>query len=120
MSPYSASLADPSGSGALVAAVGWLQGTMLGTVATSVAVIAVAAVGALMLGGRIDWRRGTTVIAGCFVLFGATSIVAGVQGVTGSPVAAPYVPADTPPPMPVRTPVPAAPYDPYAGASVRN
>jgi len=73
------SLADPAGSGVLVAAVNWLQGTLLGTVATVVAVIAVASVGFLMLTGRINWRYGATVILGCFILFGAASIVAGIQ-----------------------------------------
>jgi type IV secretion system protein VirB2 len=72
-------LADPAGSGALVNAVRWLQGTLLGTVATVVAVIAVASVGFLMLTGRINWRYGATVIIGCFILFGAASIVAGIQ-----------------------------------------
>ena len=73
------SLADPQGSGVIVAAVRWLEGTLLGTVATVVAVIAVATVGLLMLTGRINWRYGATVILGCFILFGAASIVAGIQ-----------------------------------------
>lgn len=73
------SYADPAGSGAIVGAVQWLQGTLLGTAATVVAVIAVASVGLLMLSGRINWRFGATVILGCFILFGAASIVAGIQ-----------------------------------------
>lgn len=73
------SLNDPAGSGVLVSAVRWLQGTLLGTVATVVAIIAVAAVGFMMLTGRINWRYGATVIVGCFILFGAASIVAGIQ-----------------------------------------
>ena len=72
-------LADPEGSGVFVSAVQWLQGTLLGTVATVVAVIAVATVGFMMLTGRINWRYGATVILGCFILFGAASIVAGIQ-----------------------------------------
>jgi type IV secretory pathway VirB2 component (pilin) len=71
--------ANPAGSGPIVAAVGWLQGTMLGNVATAVAVMAVAAVGFMMLTGRMNWRFGATVIIGCFILFGAASIVAGIQ-----------------------------------------
>ena len=71
--------ADPAGSSVLVSAVNWLQGTLLGTVATVVAVIAVASVGFMMLTGRINWRHGATVILGCFILFGAASIVAGIQ-----------------------------------------
>jgi type IV secretion system protein VirB2 len=70
---------DPAGSGVLVAAVDWLQGTLLGTVATVVAVIAVAIVGFMMLTGRMNWRYGATVILGCFILFGAGSIVAGIH-----------------------------------------
>jgi len=70
---------DPAGSGVLVSAVNWLQGTLLGTVATVVAVIAVATVGFMMLTGRINWRYGITVVFGCFILFGASSIVAGIH-----------------------------------------
>jgi type IV secretion system protein VirB2 len=57
----------------------WIQGTLLGNLATTAAVIAVAAVGFLMLTGRIDWRRGLTVVIGCFIVFGAVSIVAGIR-----------------------------------------
>lgn len=70
---------DPAGSGVVVSAVQWLQGTLLGTVATVLAVIAVAVVGMMMLTGRINWRHGATVILGCFVLFGAASIVGGIR-----------------------------------------
>ena len=76
---FAAIAADPAGSGVLVSAGGWLQGTLLGTVATVVAVIAVAAVGFMMLTGRINWRHGAVVILGCFILFGAASIVAGIR-----------------------------------------
>lgn len=72
-------LADPQGSGPIVKAVQWLQGTLLGTIATVVAVIAVACVGLLMLSGRLNWRYGAVVILGCFILFGAASIVAGIR-----------------------------------------
>lgn len=75
--------ADPAGSGAIVDAVNWLQGTLLGTVATVAAVIAVAAVGFMMLTGRINWRHGAAVILGCFILFGAASIVAGIRSAAG-------------------------------------
>lgn len=73
------SLGDPAGSGPIVGAVHWLQGTLLGTVATVIAVIAIAVVGFMMLTGRMNWRYGATVILGCFILFGAASIVAGIQ-----------------------------------------
>jgi type IV secretion system protein VirB2 len=76
--------ADPAGSGAILGAVHWIQGTLLGTVATVVAVVAVGVVGLLMLTGRMNWRHGATVILGCFILFGATSIVAGIQATASS------------------------------------
>jgi len=72
---------DPAGSGPIVGALSWLQGTLLGNVATAVAVMAVAAVGFMMLTGRMNWRFGATVIIGCFILFGAASIVGGIQSV---------------------------------------
>jgi type IV secretion system protein VirB2 len=75
--------ADPAGSSPLIAALDWVQGTMLGNLATTAAVIAVAAVGFLMLTGRIDWRRGLTVVVGAFIIFGAVSIVAGIRGMAG-------------------------------------
>jgi type IV secretion system protein VirB2 len=74
---------DPAGSGPILAALGWVQGTLLGHVATMVAVIAVAMVGFMMLTGRINWRLGATVVMGCFILFGATTIVAGIQAAAG-------------------------------------
>jgi type IV secretory pathway VirB2 component (pilin) len=71
--------ANPQGSGPIVSALSWLQGTLLGNVATSVAVIAVAMVGFMMLTGRLNWRFGATVIIGCFILFGSAAIVSGIQ-----------------------------------------
>ena len=119
LSPFAPSLADPDGSSALVAAAQWVQGTLLGTVATTTAVIAVASVGFLMLSGREGFRYGATVIAVCFVLFGASSIVAGITGVarSGGEEGAAYT---APPPAPIPSPSPHAvtPYDPYAGASM--
>jgi type IV secretion system protein VirB2 len=125
----STSLADPSGSSAVVAAIGWLQGTLLGTVATTVAVICVATVGLLMLSGRIDPRRAVGVAVGCFIVFGASSIVAGIQATVGildvepaasEPFLAPSPLAD----LPILALPPAAPArpsrepDPFAGAAV--
>lgn len=76
--------ADPAGSGPIVSALAWLQGTLLGNVATAVAVMAVAAVGFMMLTGRMNWRFGATVILGCFILFGAGAIVSGIQSASGA------------------------------------
>ncbi|HEX8238822.1 MAG TPA: TrbC/VirB2 family protein [Allosphingosinicella sp.] len=115
------SLADPGGSGALVAAVQWLQGTLLGTAATVVAVICVATVGLMMLSGRVDLRRGATVVLGCFILFGASSIAAGIQSAAGNdpgPAVAEADPWAPPPAQPLQPQQPAVPADPYAGAAV--
>jgi len=76
---FAQGIPDPAGSGAIISAVNWLQGTLLGTVATIVAVIAVASVGFMMLTGRVNWRHGAVVILGCFILFGAASIVGGIR-----------------------------------------
>ena len=81
--PASTVQANPAGSGPINAALGWVEGTLLGSVATTAAVIAVAVVGLMMLTGRIDWRRGLTVILGAFILFGAATIVAGIKGAAG-------------------------------------
>jgi type IV secretory pathway VirB2 component (pilin) len=117
-----ASLADsPAGSSVLVAAISWLQDVLLGTVATSIAVIAIAAIGFGMLIGRVNIRHGVTVILGCFILFGASTIVNGLRyaasGVGGYDPPPAIVAAPPPPPRVQPTGVP-APYDPYAGASV--
>ncbi len=77
--PALAQQLDPQGSGAISGALGWIQGTLLGSVATAAAVIAVAVVGLLMLSGRMNWRHGATVVLGLFILFGAGAIVAGIQ-----------------------------------------
>ena len=74
---------DPQGSGPILAALLWLQGTLMGNVATAVAVMAVAACGLMMLTGRLNWRMGVTVIVGCFVLFGAAAIVSGIRQAAG-------------------------------------
>ncbi len=71
----------PQGSSPISNALDWIQGTLMGKVATTVAVIAVAAVGFMMLTGRMNWRFGATVIVGCFILFGAATIVGGIQAV---------------------------------------
>ena len=117
------SLSDPAGGNAVAAAVEWLVGTLLGPVATSVAIVAVAWLGMMMLSGRIDLRRAGAVLLGGFVLFGAPAVAAALMALAGAGggeaaptfAAAPYVPP--PPPPPVPPPLPRNP-DPYAGAAV--
>ncbi len=69
----------PQGAGPIVSALAWMQSILLGPVATSLAVMAVAAVGFMMLTGRMNWRFGATVIIGVFIIFGAPRIVAGIS-----------------------------------------
>jgi len=116
----SPSLADPEGASPLIAAVQWLEAVTLGTIATSIALIAVAGIGFLMLSGRLPIRRGASVIAGCFILFGAPTIAAGILGAVqpGSPAAAQAEQAVPSPPSPLPTPRATQAYDPYAGAAV--
>ena len=75
--------ATPAGSSPILGAVTWMQDTLLGEVASGVAVIAVAVVGLMMLSGRMNWRYGATVIVGCFILFGAATIVGGIRASAG-------------------------------------
>lgn len=117
------SLADsPAGSSVLVAAVVWLQDVLLGTAATSIAIVAIAAIGFGMLTGRINIRHGVTVILGCFILFGASSIVNGLRSAAGGGYAEapPPVVAAPPPPTPrpaiAPPPLQRQPNDPNAGA----
>lgn len=122
---YPVSLADsPAGSSVFVTAVAWLQDILLGTVATSIAIVAIAAMGFGMLTGRINIRHGVSVILGCFILFGASSIVSSLRLAVGGdyaeappPVIAAPPPAPTPTPRPNPTKSP-QPVDPYPGASM--
>lgn len=59
----------------LVDALNWMMAILLGPVATSLAVMAVAGVGFMMLTGRMNWRYGGTVIVGVFIIFGAPRLV---------------------------------------------
>ena len=68
----------------ILGALAWLEGTLLGTAATVIAILAVAGFGLLMLGGRTDWRRGVRIVVGCFILFGAPAIAAGILSAAGS------------------------------------
>jgi type IV secretion system protein VirB2 len=79
--PAAAQTTDPAGSGPILAALQWIEGTLMGNVATTAAVIAVAVVGLMMLTGRIDWRRGVVVVLGAFIIFGAAAIVEGMRSI---------------------------------------
>ena len=108
---------------AIVASVLWARDTLLGTVATSVALICVAGVGYEVLKGHLPVRRLATVIVGCFILFGASDIAAALSGLAMRGSSSDQI--DREPPAPVFTVPPGTtlktapdPFDPYAGASV--
>jgi type IV secretory pathway VirB2 component (pilin) len=67
----------------ILGAANWVRDLLMGTVATTVAVIAVAMVGFMMLTGRMNWKHGAVVILGLFILFGAPHIVASIQAAAG-------------------------------------
>ena len=106
------------GRNSMVDAGWWLQHLLTGSVATIVAVLAVAATGAAMLTGRVDIRRGAAVIAGCFLLFGAPTITTGLYAVLVGTLGGST--PQTSPSSPKTPSVPRStdPYDPYAGAAV--
>jgi type IV secretion system protein VirB2 len=107
----------------LVEALVWIQGLLLGSVATGVAVIAVAFLGFGMLTGRVDWRMGARVVLGIFILFGAPIIAQGLQSAVShdgqaapGPMAANRKQAAPKVPDLKRS---ADPFDPYAGQRQR-
>jgi type IV secretory pathway VirB2 component (pilin) len=115
------SLADPPQPSVILPAVQWIEGIFLGNIATAIAIVAVASIGFAMLTGRVDLRRGGTIILGCFIIFGASTIANGLRGATQSPDALYSQSAPDPPPIfprPARANATNSSYDPYAGASV--
>ena len=114
------SLFAPPSSAVLSAAADSITGTLLGGLATSLCVLAIAFVGLLLMTGRLAIRDGMWVAIGCFVLLGASVIAGGLQDaayqVTGP---------DSPRELAVETApssadLPAADHDRYAGASLRR
>lgn len=123
MTSVVASLADPGSASVMLASTNWVQNMLLGTLATIIAIIAIASIGFAMLLGRIEMRRGITVLMGCFILFGASAIANGLRSATSSVVTTYGVGV---PPTPLVVPHYSAadqnanPFDPYAGASVQR
>lgn len=123
MHSFDPALSDPPGWSPLAEGLAWVESAALGSTATIVGVIAVATIGLLMLSGRLDLRRGITVVLGCFILFGAGGIAAAITGLGGADAtpksenprpASPLSRTEASPHPPGST------YDPYAGASVPN
>lgn len=114
----SSSLFAPRPGNAVLGSVQWLTGTLLGTAAISLCVIAIAFVGFQMLSGRLPIMRGLRVIVGCFLLLGAPVVAASISGLWQQGSAAPAPPAAQQTADPRGDLPPAG--DPYAGASLRR
>lgn len=110
---------DSVGSSAVTSAVGWAAGTLLGTFATAIAIVAIASVGFLMFTGRIDAHRAAQAVFGCFVIFGASTIAGGILGAISGRDSASELAQAAPPPPPLSSPpasvhLNSTAYNPYA------
>lgn len=114
------SLFDAGSGSTIGGAVSWLTGTLLGSVATLLCVLAVAVIGFAMLSGRLQIRRGAYVVLGCFVLLGAPIIASAFLSMVGSQAGVTEQRADSVKEPVPRAALPPADYDPYAGASLRQ
>lgn len=114
------SLFDTNSGPVLPAATSWATDTMLGGVAVTLCVLAVAFVGLLLMTGRLAIREAMRVALGCFVLLGAPLIAGGLRGVADETGGSgpPHELTIEAPPLPPQ--LPPANYDPYAGASLRR
>jgi type IV secretory pathway VirB2 component (pilin) len=108
--------AQGQASSAFTAAVQWTESALLGTFATSLAVIAVAFVGLRLLSGQLSPAAMMRVVVGCFILFGAPSIASGIMAAARGGYAgmAAQAPVTAPAAVPTSRP---GPFDPYAGAA---
>jgi type IV secretion system protein VirB2 len=115
-----ASLADPPPASAIASATGWISNTLFGPLATMIAIIAVVWLGFAMLSGRLDIRRGLSVIFGCFLLFGAMTVANGLRSAVIGDAGPPLASAPPAPTFQAAKPNPnnANAFDPYAGAAV--
>ncbi|WP_422345875.1 TrbC/VirB2 family protein [Parasphingorhabdus sp.] len=122
MSIGAGSVLAPKHDYALLEAAHWIDGVLLGPIATFIAIVAVALLGFAMLMGRINIRRALSVLLGCFLLFGARGIAEGLRSVGGNEVATPPLAAGPPPPIYPNLPKAhggnSNAFDPYAGAAV--
>jgi type IV secretion system protein VirB2 len=100
------------------AALAWLQDTLLGSVATSIAIVAFVVIGLQLMSGRIHQRRAIEVVLGCFIIFGASSIASGLITALHGEGEQPPPTSPLSPTQPVAALPPAPVYDPYAGAAV--
>ena len=99
--------------------MGWLIALLSGSLATSIAVVAVAGVGFAMLRGEASLRQGIRVMLGCFILFGAPTIAQGLMAAANGHASdrVQNEPAAIRIPPPPKTKSEPNPFDPYAGVA---
>ena len=110
------SLFDAPPSQVLPPATDWLANLLLGSLATGICVLAVAFIGFRLMTGDMAIRAGLRVVLGCFVLLGAPFVASGLRSVAGQSEPSTRAAAVVTP----RPELPTPPYDPYAGASLRQ
>lgn len=114
----SQSTAFLTSTGGLASATQWLADLLTGTLGASLAIVAIAITGLLMLQGRLSIRQAIRTIAGCFIVFGAPVMAKGLWESTRpqrTPIQIEASPRFTAPEIPAK---PMTNPDPYAGASV--
>jgi len=104
-------------SSSIAAAAGWVAQLMTGTLATMLTLVAAALVGFALLRGDLSLRRGTSVVLGSFVLFGAPLIAAALLQLAGQASGTRPVSAANGQ-ITALAPAMPAPVDPYAGAAM--
>lgn len=114
------SLSDPPPVSAISTAADWVSNLLFGPLATAIAVIAIASIGIALMTGRIDLRRGLSILIGCFLLFGARGLADGLRSTATDNEKSVVSTAPPPPTFPNPTPSSSNTnaFDPYAGAAV--
>jgi ABC-type spermidine/putrescine transport system permease subunit II len=103
----------------MTAAGDWVVSLATGSLATTIAIIAVAALGLAMLRGRVPRQRGIAILLGCPVVASAKMIAAGLLGLLDSSPARTAIAQTTATEAGPIRPDPEMPndFDPYAGAA---
>jgi type IV secretory pathway VirB2 component (pilin) len=110
-------MTQPVDQNALGGAVQWLQQALLGTVATTICVVAIASFGLAMLQGRISVRRGSSVLLGCALIVVAPIISGALMLTIEGAVGQDYIGLHDAPKIPGSPEPDTNDADPYAGAA---
>jgi len=105
--------------GPISAAAQWITALVSGSMATILAILAVAGVGLAMLQGRLPVRRAISICGGIFLLFGAPALARSLIDLTSSSSPPSYVVVHESFPR-QKTLAPVRTDDPYAGAVPRR